>query len=83
MTQEKLFQFSEQEIKIYDEIDDVTMRWFERHIITADTILIFTTLINFYALPRKYFPSQEQYENVCEIVRNFPQGQDSWVHIHS
>ena len=77
MTQEKLFQFSEREIKIYEEIDDVTMRWFDRHVVTADMILSFTTPITFYALPRKYFPSQEQYARVCEIVRNFPQGQDA------
>ncbi|AFY38655.1 hypothetical protein Lepto7376_2373 [[Leptolyngbya] sp. PCC 7376] len=75
-SQEQLFIFDRQVITIHSDIDDITMRWFDRHIITPDMLLIFTTPINFYLLPRKYFPSQEQYDKVCEIVRNFPQGQD-------
>ncbi|AFY40018.1 hypothetical protein Lepto7376_3862 [[Leptolyngbya] sp. PCC 7376] len=76
-SQEHLFQFNEQDIKIYADTEDRVLRWFEYHVITPSMILIFTTQVTFYLLPRKYFPSEEQYERVCEIVRNFPQGQDA------
>ncbi len=48
--------------------------WIYKHNKTPKMLLIYVSTQGLIIIPKKYCLNDQQYENICNLVANFPQG---------
>lgn len=71
---EVYFSFEEHQIIEITSFSKTKFSWIYKYVKTSKILLIYTNPTGLMIIPKKYCASEEQYEKICNIVANFPQG---------
>lgn len=68
------FLFTENEVIETTSFSGCKYSWIYQHQITDKMLLIYMNPQGFILIPKKYCSNDKQYENICNLVANLPQG---------